>query len=256
MAITKQAGCWWEMLPAIPRERQSAAYERLRRVWFDHTWKDHPFMRVEYEIHLTATLFENFTLFDPRHWVHRLLEVAGIRAAETEPITNCAWGYEVLAGPSKLADIAIHARDAHGDFVIVVESKAPRGAMKKTDGDPANYLDLDEFRWAKRRWLIYLIDEADVAKTRILIDDPLQRSGICTWQALAGLQIELTRGLPCAPEISGFVAGAIQYQYLQHRIVPTLLAADYLTSEPSCSQIGPNAAEKMTNWMTKWRISE
>lgn len=244
---------WWEVLPAIPRLQNSHAYRRLRRSWFDHTWKNHPIFSPRHENHLTATPFENFILFDPEIWVGGLLSAAGIELSVK--ISACNWGYEILAEKNKLADIAIHTRGANGDHVIIVEAKIKGGALKKTDADPASYLDLAEFSWAPKRSLIYLIDEADVNKTRGLIADPLQRSGILTWQALGGLQVELALQLDCSASIRDFVAGAIQFQYLNHGVKPTKLVADYLAGEPSRADINKENPERMRNWSTDWRIS-
>jgi hypothetical protein len=245
---------WWQVLPAIPPDRSSAAYDRLRRVWFDHTWKDHPFLNEAHENHLTATLFENFVLFEPKLWVPQLLEAAQIDLS-LGTVLKCTWGYEVLAdGQGKLADVAIHARDAAGDVVVVIESKAKGGTLKPTDADPGSYLDLDEFSWCERRSLIYLVDEADEVRTRDLIKDQSARSGLLTWQSLGSLQIRLAGELEVEPTMASFVAGAIQYQYLRHRITPTTLSVPYLSKEPRAEEIHADAPDKMRSWETRWRL--
>jgi hypothetical protein len=244
---------WWEMLPAIPREKDSHEYRRLQRVWFDHTWDNHPFLPPQHENHLTATLFENFTALGSLPWPAALLCAAGFDCQDN--FTTWSWGYEVLAQPrGKLADVAIHAKSVDGDYVIVIEAKAKGGTLKKTDGDPASYLDLDEFSWAPKRSLIYLVDKSDAHQARNQIKDSLERSGLLTWQALGGLQIELALSLDCAPSIRDFVAGAIQYQFLNHGLTPDKLVANYLAAEPSRANINPANPEKMRLWTTQWRL--
>src|ERR1700693_439598 len=56
---------WWEMLPAVPRDKNSYAYRRLKRTWFDHTCSNHPFLSVDYENHLTATYSKTLPCFSP-----------------------------------------------------------------------------------------------------------------------------------------------------------------------------------------------
>jgi hypothetical protein len=159
---------WWEMLPAIPRDQNSHAYRRLRRSWFDHTWANHPFLSSHCENHLTATLFENFILFNPTDWVGRLLEAAAVPKIPDD-ILECNWGYEAQdRKTSKMADVAIHARTAAADWAILVEAKAKGGSLKKTDANPDSYLELGEF------------DERDAAKTRDLVVDDKSRSGVMT----------------------------------------------------------------------------
>jgi hypothetical protein len=199
-------------------------------------------------------LFENFTLFQPGDWLPALLAAAGI-SAPADRFSECNWGYEVLdAKTNKMADVAVHARGHVGDYAILVEAKIKGGALKKTDANPDSYLELEGFRQFENRYLIYLVDEQDAAKTRALVTDSKARSGLLTWQGLGGLQIELALKLKCDDRIRDFVAGAIQYQFLNHHIRPTRLVAEYLTGEPCRADINKINPEKMTSWLTKWKI--
>src|SRR4051794_26460538 len=89
------------------------------------------------------------------------------------------------------------------------------------------------FRGPIDAYLIYLVDQTDVAKTRSKILGDPNRSGILSWQALGGLQIEQALRLDAPEEIRAFIAGAIQYHFLSHGIMPAKLVADYLLHEPN-----------------------
>lgn len=120
----------WSSLIAVPPTRNSWPYRRLRHVWFDHTWPSRPFFTPGSEIHLTATLFENFTIFDPADWIPAFLRAAGF-TSQIDGIHAANWGYEIHDAPSnKLADAAIHYRDAAGDGIIVVEAKKRGGSTR------------------------------------------------------------------------------------------------------------------------------
>jgi hypothetical protein len=245
---------WWEMLPAVPRSRDSQAYRRLRRCWFDHTVTNHPFLSVHCEDHLTPTLFENFVLFEPQDWLEPLLCAAGI-TPPMDRLSNCNWAYQAQdRKTNKMADVGIHARGPAGDCAILVEAKVKGGPLKKADVNPDSYLQLAEFADFAHRYLIYLVDEQDVEKTRRVVIDENGRSGTLTWQRLGGLQIELALQLTCEGRFRDFIAGAIQYQYLNHGIRPTKLVADYLAAEPSRADINKTNPDKMTSWRTTWKI--
>ena len=245
---------WWQVLPAIPESRNSAAYARLRRVWFDHTWTNHPFLNPIHENHLTATLFENFVVLPQAAWLPCMLDVAGILPTDL-PTKDVSWAYEVLDQKSgKLADVAIHARGPEGEAVIVIEAKIKGGALKSTDADPSSYLGLEEFAWCSRRRLLYLVDESDTESVRELVQDPDDRSRIISWQQLGGIQVDAASHLDCSRPIRQFVAGAIQYQFLQHGITPTALCADYLQGEPTPEEIHSDNPNKMSDFSTPWRL--
>src|SRR5688572_7921920 len=89
---------WWAALPAIPQSRESAAYNRLRRVWFDPTRfhgkaiggsassegvqsrssRYQEFVKSGHETNLTVSLWENFTLFTCSEWLSRVYAAAHI----------------------------------------------------------------------------------------------------------------------------------------------------------------------------------
>ncbi len=238
----------------LPPSQSSEAYSRLKRVWFDHTWTNHPFLDYSHENHLTATLFENFSLFEANLWLRDVIEATGT-TFPLQSVDECRWAYEVLdRRTSKLADVAIHARSGTDEFVVVVESKRRKGSLKKDDVDPSSYLDLDEFSWCERRMLIYLVDEHDMAKVKGQINDPKNRTAVLSWQALGGIQIKLAHSLDCSAQLRSFVAGAIQYQYCQHGIDPAIFAHAYLADEPHKESITKDNPDKMRDYYTPWRL--
>lgn len=254
MISPNDLGWWWQAMMAIPSDSSSEAYNRLKRVWFDHTWSNHPFLNNSHEMHLTATLFENFTLFSPNLWLRKLIDCAGLQLP-LESVEECRWAYEVLDPKSaKLADVAIHARTGTDEFVVIVEAKRKGGTLKKDDVNPGSYLDLEEFRWCERRFLIYLVDEVDKPQVVAQINDFESRSAVLTWQELGGIQIKLAQTLDCAMQFRSFVAGAIQFQFIQHGITPTFLTHAYLADEPMKDSITKDNPNKMRDYYTPWRL--
>lgn len=256
MAPMNELRWWWQALMAIPSEQSSDAYIRLKRVWFDHTWSNHPFLNFSLEMHLTATLFENFTIFSPDLWLKTLIEATG-HAFPLQSVDACRWAYEVLdPKTAKLADMAIHARSGNDEFVVIIEAKRKGGSLKKSDTDPGSYLDLDEFRWCAKRVLIYLVDEADKPQVASQISDSEGRSTVLTWQELGGIQIKLAQSLNCSSQLRAFVAGAIQFQFLQHGITPTVLAQAYLGDEPGKNSITKDNPGRMRDYYTQWKLPD
>jgi hypothetical protein len=202
-------------------------------------------------------LWENFVLFEPSGWVPALLELAGLQDL-VEAVVDVNWGYEIHGiSQKKYADVAVHVRDAEGDAVVLVEAKRRGGKLKRDDRHPGSYLDLEAFSWTDRRALIYLVDKRDRAGVVKQVVDPGGRSGIVTWQALGGLQVRLTRSLRADSQIQDFIAGAIQYQYLQHEIVPDSLAFDYLAEELTREEIRADSRIKQTAsdvLQQEWRL--
>lgn len=228
---------WWSQLCAVPPAPRGLAYERLKRVWFDQTGFRSWFRNAATESHLVCTLFENMTLFDAKDWVPELFEQAGMHAPTQ--VSSCRWSYEfedelnLKRGKATIADVVGCATDPGGEFVFVIEAKRGRGGLKAGDNDPDYYLASPTLRRYARRYMLYLLDEADLAVTRPPAGNAPDCWGILTWQKLGGLQINLARRLEGAPQrVRDFVAGAIQYQFCQHGIRPHPLAFPYLKSEP------------------------
>ncbi len=249
---------WWAALASVPSSPESWEYRRLKRVWFDHTINHHPFVTPTGERHLTVSLFENFAALPAASWLPALLEAAGLPEIP-ERLTAVNWGYEVgTEARGKYADVAIHARDPE-DLVIVVEAKARGGTLKPDDHEPGSYLDLPAFSWCERRYLIYLVDEADVESLETKAQELGVRSGILTWQQLGGIQIEAARHVDAPERVASLLAGAIQFQFVERSIVPSRLAAEYLEREPATEEIHKDAPGKQTSTereIQEWRLTE
>src|SRR5437868_5698534 len=134
---------WWAALSMVPSSREAFAYTRLKRVWFDHTWPC-SFNKPDHENHLTATLFENFTLFDYGEWLPDLLRAAALPPCKG--LSACRWSYEFACdkkrdGSDKMPDVVIHARDSGGDLLVIIEAKTLGGKLKADEDKPATVLD-------------------------------------------------------------------------------------------------------------------
>lgn len=235
---------WWQALMAVPQERDSVAYERLRRVWFDHTRfggasleksalklyasnRRHEFHNPSHETHLTVSLWENFALFSPKDWLPRLYNLAGL------PFTaglglSCRWSYEWEGYRPKadnsdkseqgMCDVVVSYRDEAGEAgVLVVEAKnlTKEPGVKELRLD--YYLTIREIaEFGERGALLYLVDESKKEKSMKVLGELPSNVALITWQDLAGLQIELAQTLEAPEQIRSFVAGSIQFQFCQH----------------------------------------
>lgn len=219
-------GVWWAALPAVPRSKQAtdwwaqddgrcSRYDRLKRVWFDHTRTDKMAMLRFYnpatEDHLTSTFFENLSVFDPKEWLPRLFKAGGLAAPQE--IIDCCWSYEHESrGNTGQADIVIHYRDTKVDGIVVIESKRKGGALKPADRQLTRYLNLPEFAFASRRHLLFLVDEHDLRRRMNQIRTVGGECGWLTWQGLRDLQVSLTNDLACSPETRAVIRRGIQLQ--------------------------------------------
>src|SRR5260370_27327885 len=145
----------------------SIEYERLSRVWGNQTRlsgkarsseRRHEFVTSTHETHLTATLWENFSLFDPALWLPQVCEVAGLEVPKG--VTACQWSYEWEDGRG-LCDVVICYRDESGnEHVIVVESKNLRAGPGEKDLNDAYYLHIAAVAGFESRRLLSCIHPA------------------------------------------------------------------------------------------------
>jgi hypothetical protein len=246
---------WWGALPCIPSGRDVASYKRLRHIWADQTrfrlddgQRVSEFIVPRWETNITATLWENFTLFDSRTWVPALVAQSGLENL-TEPVADCQWsyGWGTTGPPDKMADIIIHFRtEMNKQGIIIVEAKRPGGTLSEKDINPSYYLDIPELKAITgSRWLIYCVDQADLEKAKNSVDEEqVERCGFITWQDLGGLQIRLAKKLAIPEQYRDFIAGSIQYQYCQHDFRPSELVYDYLEEEPRIELMDSQAGNK------------
>jgi hypothetical protein len=233
---------WWEPLAIIPPSPGHASYARLRHLWIDPT-RSRPldgarvqeFYLPSSETHLTAVLWEHFAAFPPASWLPSLTMAAGLTHLSRMPVA-CNWSYGwVCERPRrKIMDLVLHYREASGEEgILVVEAKNLGKGLSEKDADPGYYLGVTEFSGFPRRSQVYLLDAAvknDVPNT---VKTGAHDVGFLTWQQLGAIQITAAHALPATDELRHLVAGSIQKQYLGFGIIPTTLAASYLSSEPS-----------------------
>lgn len=202
--------------------------------------RTHEFVLPKHETHLTATLWENFAVLPCEQWVPRLYQLAGY--PHTPTAVRCNWSYEwERPGIGALCDVIVEHESPHGErSVLVVEAKNLTAGLGEKELNFGYYLDrLPEIaEFGERRSLLFLVDqEMRPAVLQQFGDSRPDNVGIVTWQELAGLQIQLARALDVPSEVQSFIAGAIQYQYSQHDIRPSTLAAEYLRQELSVAEI-------------------
>ena len=202
---------WWAALPILPRSRtapdpwarqddgRNTPYERLRRIWFDHTrfhgskddpLRSHEFINSGHGVCLTCRFWEFMSLYSPGLWIENLLREVNFPSFES-PI-DCAWGYEFEAlvgnGPSfKQTDIVVHARnEEQEELLVVVEVKRPGDKLKESTSLPdticSSYLDRESFRTIDRRYLIYLVYDDYVRTVQSKVDPNDDRWRVLGWR--------------------------------------------------------------------------
>jgi len=193
------------------------------------------FYHSGWETHISANLWENFSALDPDVWLTRLAQKSGLQfVPENIQAVNWSYGW-VDPATRRIVDIIVHYRTKAGkEGVIVVEAKSPWGAIKPgKDSDPAYYMGLPVFEEFTHRSLLYLVDQKDLKKVQGMVKATNEDVGFLSWQDLGGIQIQSSRSLDISPDVTAFVAGAIQSQFLGFGIRPSALVFNYLSSEPS-----------------------
>lgn len=240
---------WWAALPAVPSSRteidwwaspdgRASRYERLRRVWFDTT-RNFWFYKPDQEDHLTATLWENFSLFHPSIFLPELFQTAGLEPPVN--VTDACWSYEFeerVDGHLKQTDVTLHYHDGHGDALLVVEAKRPRGPLKPSDQNAAYYLDLPSFQFTSRKHVIYLVDHADLPGVRSAVTSASASApGFLSWQQFGALQARLTGSLPVSEHLQRLLAALIQWQFERHGFTLPGSRAEYPSKDASLAEL-------------------
>ena len=277
---------WWQALMALPNEKGSVSYQRLMRVWFDHTRfrgasransapkeyeanRHHEFHKPDHETHLTVSFWENFTLFPDEVWLPRLYELARLPFGASQNL-KCQWSYEWVGYRPKsedstkreegMCDVVVSYEGSNGESgILVVEAKNLTKEPGSKELRLDYYLAIQEIAaFGARASLLYLVDETVTEKSIGLLGDLPKNVGLITWQQLAGLQIELAQTLEAPAAIRNFVAGAIQFQFAQHDIRPAILSASYLEEEMSMLEMDalpPEKRQKMSDHsVALWRL--
>lgn len=188
----------------------------------------------------------------PRSWA---------RPAVREASWSYGWSCPTGEGrKNRIVDIVVHFRgDGGRDGLLIIEAKRPGGRLAEKDLAVGTYLDLPALaEVSDRRWLVFCVSDADSASVRAHMDDRDGRSRVFTWEKLGGLQIRLVEKLGVPETLRSFICGAIQYQYCQHGIRPSRLAAPYLESEPAIeamdSRAGGSGLKDLPPTAPLWRL--
>ena len=238
---------WWTFVPVIPSSRNDHGYHALKRQWADHTmnclsggpgdWKLSSwrgFYVEQREDHIATVLFDIWAAFPDPSWVGPLLGLWGIAHREVRRV-RWSFSWEQRTGSRlNIADIVLCWEDADGQAVIVIETKRPGGSLSAKDLDGgAKYLHMPLLRSYDRRFMVYLIDAADVTRAKALLPSGAL---IASWQNMGKLQADLISRHAhgsLALRLKAFVAK--HYADLSMPIDPALarlLAVDEFTGEP------------------------
>ncbi len=241
---------WYNQFLSLPITRDSFEYKRIQRLWLDKTrfsgqkgssQRQHELCNSKHETHLTATLWENFSLFDNCHWVNEFINISGLTKFN-EVVTESKWSYEwgYVKGPvHRIFDIIIHYRTASKtEGVIVIEAKNLNKEVSPKDTSPSYYLEIPPLsEFGLNRHLIYCVDQAKIEIVKAQIQASEFGVGFISWQQLASLQFTLIDGLEIDFKLKAFLKSAINYQFTSHGITPEVLPLDYLKDEPTMNQV-------------------
>jgi hypothetical protein len=192
---------WWTFVPVIPASRHDHGYSALKRQWFDHTmnclsggpgdWKlksSRGFYVQGHEDHIAPVLFHIWASFPDAAWVGPLLDLWDIAHGV---VRRVQWSYsweQRTNGKNPITDIVLCWEDSDGQAVVVIEAKRPGGVLSAKDLDGgARYLDMPSIRPYERKSAVYLVDKADVERTKAAIPG----TPVTSWQDMGRLQAGL-----------------------------------------------------------------
>ncbi len=206
-------------------------------------------------------------LFEPSKWIPRLLSTAGFGAVPS--VRRAQWSYEWARewtspeGEKRgcMCDVVVEFEDEEEEAnVLVVEAKALDTGIGKKEANWHYYLGAPEIAaFGPRRHLLYLVDDTVRPEVLAQLGELPAYVRLITWQQLAGLQISLAIEAAAANPVFHYVAGAIQFQFVQHDIYPTQLSAEYLGAEPSIAEVDLGAAPKQSmadHYREFWRLAD
>ena len=253
---------WWYHLLAIPISKTSNGFRRIERLIRDKTrygkfksGRLHEFYNPRHETQLTASTWENFSIFQSYEWVNELLQYTELPC--TEIIEQCNWSYEwesKVEGKTRLCDIVINFKTASTNEVIIVECKNLKKSLSEKDIDSEYYLNIDAFQKFDRKYLIYCVDESVRLETISLLDDNQSNIGIITWQELAGLQIKMVDQLEVSESIKVFIKASLHQQFQRKGILPNEPIVDYLIHEKSMEEYLENGIRSKDMQNRIWEI--
>jgi len=206
-----------------------------------------------------STLWENFSLFEPREWLQELSNVSGVVVDHTNTM-RCDWSYGFRENSTrKIADIVIgFERKGMGLGCYVIEAKRPGGKLGTKDLDPDYYLSIEAIRnGTTSKNLIYCVDAREKRHVlELILTEPNKYAGCgaISWEEVGGIQVRLAQNLRVPEKMRSFIAGAIQYQYCQHDIVPSTLAQSYLEAEPNVDDVFSGIKTPYDNHDPQWML--
>jgi len=175
------------------------------------------------EDHITTVLFQNWALYPNSFWLKPLLDACLI---DSDSVSAVRWSYayvghldgkETKNKRERAVDIVLMFRDRHGDAVIVFEAKKPGTAPNQKDFQKLrDYANLPEIRTIKRRYRVFLVDEAKLQVTQELAGD---QASTVTWQQLAALQIDSTFEIPESDAVIEAVVDLLTKQWSYFKIL-------------------------------------
>lgn len=200
-----EAEYWWQVMPALPFDKDSQEYHALRRVWGDHTINTSKKGRGYYwfgtEDNLTPALFQNWAISDDPERMRSLLELCG---ATVSRIRSVRWAYsceeelasgrpEGIKGRFVIPDIILHVEDEHGSLVVAFEVKKPGVVPSEKDlAKLSCYRDLPRLRSVQRRHAAFIVGHESASPTR----EAFGGMPALTWHDLMELQVETVAGMP------------------------------------------------------------
>jgi hypothetical protein len=229
---------WWQFLLAIPPNKNEISFKRIEHLIRDKTryaknktGRLHEFYNTNHETNLTASIWENFSLFDDYKWINQLTQLT--ENPIIEKIINCNWSYEYATTANNLCDVVINFQTKNLNGIIVIESKNLGKVLSDKDTNLSYYLSLKEFDNFDCKYLIYCIDENKKTEIKSMIKSTGENYGIISWQELAKLQIEMVDSLEINDKLRTYIKASIYNQFIDKGIQPYTDIVPYLKDEPN-----------------------
>ncbi len=191
-ALRKYHEYWWTCFPAVPARREDFRYQRIMRLYADHTLNGlngqtgRSVYKEGGEDHLVLSFFENFVVDQRHEWIGRIAQRLGLLQGK---ILAANWSYafeERLSGEARprIADLVLHWRDNSGNAVVVIEAKRPGGMPRsglneKDDPRSDYYMKYSAMREIPRKQQMLLISAKDKEK---LSGELRSDARVLTWE--------------------------------------------------------------------------
>lgn len=246
---------WWKCFPSLPRDATGLQYQRIMRLYADHTLNglngctNRSVYKDGGEDHLVLSFFENFVVDLKHMWVSRIAERLGLLAGS---VSVAKWSYayeERVFGETRprIADLVLHWKDDRGDAAVVIEAKRPKGIKPGILNDKDNpnsryYLLYSRMLSIPRKEQMLLVDEMDVRK---LPAELQQDPRVITWQQIAEIQREVFANIT-PPELRPAVMACLA---AHHDLLglPSTTPSSVNVSE--CVEVRPDDNSAIGHWL-------